>query len=172
IKFERVQNAPFDSAVAYSNPAERHGIEKNTPESHTLIGWQDFEAQHPLGPFTAVSRSHDSLLVNNDQPHQTPSTLSGSDGPPPSRETDQAEHAMFWGAQDQKTMHDGLQDSTTPKFRRGLTTRPTSPEEADAAAWLTLGIFFVVCLWGGMIYWSQRSQPVYEVCYTNHSIPQ
>lgn len=100
IKFERVQNAPFDSAVAYSNPAERHGIEKDTPESHTLIGWQDFEAQHPLGRFTAVSRSHDSLLVNNDQPHQTPSTLSGSDGPPPSRETDQAEHARFWGAQE------------------------------------------------------------------------
>lgn len=101
IRFERVQNALSDSAGASSDPTEeRHGIEKDAPEPYTQTGWQDFEAQHPLGPFIAVSRSHDSLLVNNDQLHQTPSTSSDSDGLPLSKETDQTEHAMFWGAQE------------------------------------------------------------------------
>lgn len=100
IRFEQVQNAPSDSAGASLNPTEeRHVVEKDTPKSYTQAGWQDFEAQHPLGPFIAVSRSHESL-VNNDQPHQTPSTSSGSGGLPLSKETDQIEHAMFWGAQE------------------------------------------------------------------------
>lgn len=101
IEFERVQNAPSDSGGASSNPnEERHGTEKNTPEPYTLTGWQDFGAQHPLGPFIAVSRGPDSVLVNKDQPQQTPSALSGSDGLAPSREMDLTEDSMFWGGQE------------------------------------------------------------------------
>lgn len=101
-KIKPVQNVPLAHSAQASSilNKERDSFNEHIEESYTLAGPQPHEAQHPLGPFKVVSGSHDSLLVNADQPHQTPSTLPGSEKLPPSREMDQTEHAMFWGAQD------------------------------------------------------------------------
>lgn len=122
-KFERVQNAPLgrDSAQASSNLDEQqNGFDRHIEESYNLAGPQPPEAQHPLGPFIAVSTSHGSPLVNNDQPHQTSCTLSGSDRPPPSRETEQTEHGRFGGVQ-------GVSNPSLPSTTSKLTDPiPTS----------------------------------------------
>lgn len=101
-KIKRTQNAPTAHSVQASSilSKERNGFNRHIEETYTLTGPLPDDAQHPLGPFMVVSGSRGSLLVNTDQPNQTPSTLSGSDELPPSRKTDQTEHAMFWGAQD------------------------------------------------------------------------
>lgn len=44
----------------------------------------------------------------------------------------------------------------TLKARRGLTTRPVTQEDADAIAWICLGIFFVFCFWAAIVYRNQR----------------
>lgn len=100
-KIKRIQNAPLAHSTQASQVLnqERDGFDKRIKESDTLAGPQPPEAQHPLGPFFAISGIHDSL-VENDQPRQTPSSLSAVNGQPPSIETDEIEHAMFWGIQE------------------------------------------------------------------------
>lgn len=100
-KFKRIQNAPHDLAQASSNlDAERDDIDEDTQASYTLASWQDFEAQHPLGPFTAISSSYDAVPADNDQQHQAPSIRSDSDGLTPSGRPDQSECTMSRAGQD------------------------------------------------------------------------
>lgn len=101
MKIKRIQNAPLPHSTQASQVLneECDGFDKRIKESDHLAGPQPPEAQHPLGPFFAISRTHD-YLVESDQPHQTPSSLSALNGQPPSMKTDEIEHTRFWGIQE------------------------------------------------------------------------
>lgn len=100
-KIKRIQNGPLADSTQASQALneERDAFDKRIKESDTLVGPEPPEAQHPLGPFFAVSGIHDSLVENN-QPHQTPSSLPALNGQPPSIEMDEIEHTMFGGIQE------------------------------------------------------------------------
>lgn len=100
-KIKRIQRAPLAHSTQASQALkeERDAFDKRIKGSDTLVGPEPPEAQHPLGPFFAVSGIHDSLVENN-QPHQTPSSLPALNGQPPSIEMDEIEHTMFGGIQE------------------------------------------------------------------------